>query len=224
MIVTITRCLNEIKNIQRFLKGYAFSDIIIVSDGGSTDGSIEMLENSPVELLHFQESEWVRGEYWNPDNSHFNFIIDAAKEFNPDWIILDDMDDVPNYMLRENARLFLEKSEEFAQVNAFRLYMWGDDRYFPKMNNYFDPMYRSLWAWNPKKADIRGDLSKRHGTLIGLSNDVYGIDLPLCLLHRSWNPDTIEAKINRYNKLDLPMNHPLFFAGKPEPLPDWAHE
>lgn len=223
MIVTITRCLNEAKNIERFLKGYAFSDVIIVSDGGSTDGSIEMLENSRAKLLHFAESEWVRGQYWNPDNSHFNFIIEAALELNPDFIILDDMDDVPNALLRENARGILEHCTA-AQVNAFRLYLWGDEEYFPKMNNYFDPVYKSLWAWNPRKTDIRGDLTKRHGTLIGLSDDVYGIDTPMCLLHKSWRPDTIEAKMDRYNKVGLPMHHPLGFAGKPEPLPEWAHE
>ena len=223
MIVTITRCYNEEKNIKRFLKGYAFSDIIIVSDGGSSDNSVRMLEASPVKLLHFQESEYIRGEYWNPDNSHFNFIINAAKEYDPDWIILDDMDDVPNYLLRENACQILENCAS-AQVNAYRLYMWGDDQYFPKMNNYFDPIYKSLWAWNPRKADIQGDETVRHGTLIGLSDDVYGIGTPMCLLHKSWHPDTIDAKIARYNKLDLPMTHPLKFAGTPEPLPDWAHE
>jgi len=147
MIITITRCLNEVNNIERFLKGYDFSDLIIVSDGGSTDGSIEMLTGrDKVKLLHFPEHEIINGYYWNPDNSHFNFIIDAAKEYDPDWIILDDMDDVPNALLRENARLILNTCDK-TQVNAFRLYMWGDNQYFPKMNNYFDNKYKSLWAW-----------------------------------------------------------------------------
>ena len=223
MIITIARCYNESKNIERFLKGYAFSDLIIVSDGGSTDGSWEMLENKPVKLLHFQESELIRGEYWNPDNSHFNFIINAAKEYDPDWIILDDMDDVPNQSLRDNARQILENCTA-AQVNAYRLYMWGDTQYFPKMNNYFDPIYKSLWAWNPRKVDITADETKQHGTLIGLSDDIYGIETPMCLLHKSWHPDTIQAKVDRYNRIGLQMDHPLDFAGKPEPLPKWAHE
>ena len=225
MIITITRCLNESKNIERFLKCYSFSDLIIVSDGGSTDGSVEMLTNrDKVKLLHFSEHENINGYYWNPDNSHFNFIINAAKEYNPDWIILDDMDCVPNYKLQERARSILENCTQ-PQVNVFRLYMWGDFQYFPKMNNYFDPKYKSLWAWKPKERNVRGDESVRHGTLLGIDDtDTYGIDTPLCLLHKSWHPNTIEAKVEKYNAIDLPMNHPLEFAGAPELLPNWACE
>lgn len=224
MIITVTRCYNEEKNIERFLKGYDFSDLIIVSDGGSTDNSIEMLTGrDKVKLLHFPEHETINGYYWNPDNSHFNFIINAAKEYNPDWIILDDMDDVPNYLLRENARQILNSCEK-AQVNAFRLYMWGDDQYFPFMNRNFNPIYKSLWAWKPAERDVRGDLSVKHGTLLGIDDsDTYGINTPMCLLHKSWHPDTIDAKVTKYNSIDLPMNHPLDFAGTPEPLPEWAH-
>jgi hypothetical protein len=72
---------------------------------------------------------------------------------------------------------------------------------------------------------VRADETKRHGTLLGVNDfDTYGIDLPMCLLHKSWHPDTIQAKVDRYNALDLPMDHPLKFAGRADPLPEWAHE
>ena len=224
MIIVVVRCLNEELNIPRFLHGYDWADRIIVSDGGSVDNSIQLLTNSPkVDLRIFTERETVNGQTWNPDNPHINFVINAALEYSPDWIILDDMDDVPNKNLRECARELLEHTDQ-PQVNAFRLYMWGDDKYFPNMNNGFADDYRSLWAWNPAKVNIYANNLARHGTILGVSTDVYPVQLPCCLLHKSWHPETINTKVDRYNKLGLPMENPLNFAGVPVPLPDWAYE
>lgn len=224
MKIVVTRCLNEEKNIDRFVKAYDFADLIIVSDGGSTDRSVELLQKyDKVKLLHFKGHEIINGYYWNPDNTHIQFIIDDAKRYNPEWIILDDLDDVPNKSLQEKANYILDRCA-YPQVNAFRLYMWGDDKYFPKMNNYFDQLYTSLWAWKPDELYIRTDMNVRHGTLIGLGKEYYNIDLPMCLLHKSWHPDTIDEKIKKYNTIGLPMNHPLTFAGELENLPDWAVE
>lgn len=223
-IVVAVRCYNEEQNIDRFMKCYDFADHIVVSDGGSSDSSVEMLKTYPkVRLFHYGNFEVVSGHRWNPDGMHMNYVMNVAKQFDPDWLILDDMDDVPNPRLQRSARQILEACDK-VQVNAFRLYMWGDTQYFPKMNNFFDPIYRSLWAWQPKHIDIRADEAIRHGTIIGITEDYYGVDIPNCLLHYSWRPETIEQKMKRYNRLRLPMHHPLNFAGTPEPLPEWALE
>lgn len=95
---------------------------------------------------------------------------------------------------------------------------------FPKMNGYFDNAYASLWAWKPKEINIRADPDIRHGTIVGLSSDPHIIPVPERLLHKSWSPDTIEAKMKKYNALGLPMFHPLDFAGEPQPIPEWAVE
>lgn len=222
-IVVAVRCYNEQKNIKRFLKGYDWADSIVVSDGGSKDRSIEMLQGHPkVKLFHFDQFETVERYRWNPDAPHMNFVLEKAKEEEPDWIIFDDMDDVPNILLRESARQLLENFAS-PQVNAFRLYLWGEKLFFPKMNNYFREGWASLWAWKPKEVDIHADLNVRHGTLTGLHPTPYNIQPPLCLLHKSWHPKTIEKKMKRYNALGLTMNHPETFAGTPEMLPDWAH-
>lgn len=229
-IVVAVRCYNEAKNIDRFMRGYDFADSVIVSDGGSTDGSVEMLwdyherTKGKVQPFFFKEQETVNGATWNPDAPHMKFVLDLAKSLNPDWLIFDDLDCNPNIFLRESARRILENSNK-SQINAFRLYLWGDGKeYFPLMNNYFDPNYTSLWAWKPNEIDIYPDQSLRHGTLVGLSSDPYKLEPPLCLLHKSWHPDTINDKINKYNAIGLPFNHPLTFAGKPEPTPDWGRE
>lgn len=223
-IVVAVKCYNEAANIERFMRAYDFANLIVCSDGGSTDGSIEMLKKYPkVHLVHFGVYEESGGYRWNPGNPHSNFVIAASKEFDPDWIILDDMDCVPNRALREGAREILERTP-FFQANAFRLYMWGEGHFFPKMNNYFDPAYVSLWAWRPSRLDIHADDTARHGTMLNLSPEFERIQPPLCLLHRCWSPDTVQEKMNKYNAVGIPMRHPLEFAGSVEPLPAWAVE
>lgn len=223
-IVVAVRCYNEAHNVERFLKGYSFADEIVISDGGSTDGTLEMLEGrDKVTLLHFNEYIEVGGFRWNPDAPHMNFVMDYAKSLDPDWLIFDDFDCVPNYLLRGSARTILEETEE-VQVNAFRLYMWGDDQYFPEMNQHFNLDYTSLWAWQPRKIDIHADPSQKHGTIVGATPNNRKLWEFQCLLHKSWNPATVNDKINKYNAVGLAMSHPLQFAGVPQPLPIWAKE
>jgi len=221
-IIVAVRCYNESKNVERLVRGYDFADEILVSDGGSSDDSVEKLSKYPkVRIIHFSQFEEKEGLRWNPDNPHINFLLDEAKRSDPDIIIYDDFDNVPNYLLRDNARDILEKCDK-PQVNAFRLYMWGDTSYFPYMNRDFDPAYRSLWAWKP---NIRADETLRHGSIIGTTpQDFLPIELPMCLLHKSWHPDTVDAKISKYKLFGIDMGHPLTEYGNPIALPEYAHE
>lgn len=226
-IVVVTRCLNGKEYIDRFAKGYSFAEKIIVSDGGSTDGSLDAFKKHPkIQVVNFEVQKIINGYIWNPDNLHIQHAIDEGLKCDPDWLILDDLDDVPNQQLNIHARTILRFCKH-PQVNAFRLYMWGDDFYFPKMNNYFDENYTSIWAWNPRYVTIETDKSKEHGTLTGIQSVNSQLLPPYCLLHKSWHPDTIQAKVDRYNSIGLPMNHPLEHPeayGLPEPLPEWAVE
>lgn len=225
-IVVAVRCLNEEKNIERFMRGYAFANSIVVSDGGSTDGSIELLKsyvNPKVHLFHFDQYEEKDGIRFNQDAPHMNFVLDKAKELDPDFLVFDDMDDWPNINLRLQARDILEKCEQ-PQINVFRLYCYNEDKFFPQMNHNFDPSYRSLWAWKPKEIDIHADPSLKHGTIVGTTGYNLGLDPPLCLLHKSWNDATIDAKIARYKAMGLDFGHPSGFAGELMDLPDYARE
>lgn len=222
-IVVAARCYNNAEYVHRFLRGYSFADEIVISDGGSTDGSVELLKGR-VNLIQFSETETLNGHTWNPDAPHMNFVLDAAKSLDPDWLIFDDFDCVPTLDLRQVARdVFRDADND--QINAFRLYLWGEKQYFPLMNNYFDPIYTSLWAWQPKRLDIRANLNLRHGTLTGLATEsIKRLETPFSLLHKSWHPNTINDKINKYNAVGIEMSHPTTFAGSPEKIPLWAYE
>lgn len=223
-IVVAVRTMNEAHNVERFVRGYDFADLIVVSDGGSTDDTVSMLEKYPkVEVHHFDQIQEKGGYRFNPDNPHINFVLNKAKEHNPDWLIYDDFDDVPNYLLRNDARKIFEECQQ-VQINAFRLYMWNSDQFFPDMNKNFDPAYRSLWAWKPKEIDIHADEGQWHGTIVGTTGMNLGLDIPYCLLHKSWDERTIDEKVKKYTTFDIAMGHPFGFAGNPVPLPEYAHE
>ena len=226
-IVVAVRCYNEEKNIERFLRCYDFADHIVISDGGSDDRSVEIAESNPkVTLCHFDQYEERDGMKWNPDAPHMNFVLDKAKELNPDWLIFDDMDDVPTRKLQQNARSIFEGLEpQEHQVNAFRLYLWGYDKYFPWMNRNFDIDYTSLWAWRPDKLNIHADVSFHHGTLTGLAphtDNIRRMLPPYSLLHYSWNPETIDYKRHKYATFGIDMGHPLEKSGELKTLPNWA--
>lgn len=227
-IVVSTRCFNEEKNVLRFLRGYAFADHIVISEGGSTDSTMLLLRSQTVvppekiTIVPFRKQENIKGHLWNPDNPHINHSLMVANMLKPDWIIMDDMDCIPNYLLRRDARNVFETSSP--QINAFRLYLWGENQYFPKMNGYFKVDYTSLWAWRPSELNIHADETQKHGTIVGMSDTPHCVWLPNCLLHKSWNPETIQSKLERYNTIGLPMNHPFTFAGDLEILPHFARE
>lgn len=231
-IIVAVRCYNEERHVNRFINGYSFADKIVISDGGSTDRSVELIKNHPlylegkIQLLNFDHQIEISGHLWNEDAPHMNYVLAAAKELKPDWLIFDDMDDVPTKVLREVAREVLKQiRDEDVQVNAFRLYLWGDKKYFPYMNRDFDLDYTSLWAWQPSKLDIHADPNVHHGTLVGLTDKgLFKFLPPYCLLHKSYSPETIDAKLERYNALGLPMLHPLETNGELRDLPSWAIE
>ena len=129
-IIVIGRTLNEADNIDRFCANYGFADKILITDGGSTDATVELatqFDNVEVKDVSHLRSE-INGVVITPESTQTNILIKWAKEEGADWIIRDDVDCWPNTFLR------LRASQLFATVKlpsifVYRLYLWGAGHY-----------------------------------------------------------------------------------------------
>lgn len=237
MIVACVRTLNEEDRIDAFCEAYSWADHILVSDGGSEDSTItRALKYKNVLVKPFLERTEMDNGYWrNNDSAHANFLFEWAYSMKPDWIIYDDCDMLPNFLVRELGKTVLEETD--AQVVMLvKLYLWGKTQHFPNMAKPAEPhtVYEpSLWAWRgnldlwtinvPPAYDFRvgdtkvNDFFREYNTL-----NLYP---PFCAMHYSWDdPQKVSEKVKIYRESGLisGMQHPLEFAGEPVPLPSWA--
>lgn len=235
-IVVTVRTRDEERRIAQFCEAYKDVDAILVADGGSEDNTKEIAASFPnVQIRDFTERTKMQGGHWrNNDSAHANFLFEWAYSLEPDWIIYDDCDCRPNYLLRENYKYVLDTTtSDFVLV--VRLYLWGLEEHFPNLSYIKDAWQPSLWAWRgnadlwtinvPPAYNFRiGDMEVKD-----LHTDAKAEDLfpPYCLLHYSWDdPDRVNQKVQVYRESGLipSMLHPLDFGGPLEPLPEWAHE
>ncbi len=238
-IVVLVRTRDEELRIAKFCQSYTDADKILVADGGSLDKTKEIAAQFPnVIVRDFPgRTEMANGLWRNNDSDHANWLIDWSKEYQPDWVIYDDCDCIPNFMLRENYRSVLENiSEDFVMVT--RIYFWGKDKHFPHMAKPGDghkDWEPSLWAWRGKIDFRTVNVPPAYTFRIGdrdihdLHVDASTIDLfpPFALLHYSWDdPERVVKKVKFYQESGLipGMLHPQVFAGPIEDLPDWARE
>ena len=221
-MIVIVRTLNEAKNIERFCRGYDFADRILIADGGSTDATLELANQfGNVEIREFEERVEMPYGFMNPESRHFNFVLNWAKEYEPEWVIYDDCDSIPNKFLYRDAIELLAMAQH-PVLHVRRLYLWLKDQYFPKMGRG-----ASLWAWQPDKINIYGEDKKDYGVQIRGIPDETGrdeLDFPYCLLHDFYPDDeTVQYKMERYAAWGMPQEHPLEWRyAPPEPLPEWA--
>jgi len=226
-IVLALNVLNEEKNIARILNSYNdWVDETIVVDGGSTDYTMDIaLSFSRVDVKIYPALSEVRdGIFLNNITRHVEYICKWAEEIDADWIIYDDCDCVPNYLLREMGRYFIETSL-FDTVFVSRLYVYGKDKHFPKMVKPFGNYVESLWAWKTS-FNLELEESIRHLTIKNLPDENHRTNLvpPYCLLHY-FAPDeeTIQKKMDMQRKLvGHEVQHPLQFGGELDDLPEWA--
>lgn len=238
-IVVTVRTRDEERRIAQFCESYADADLILVADGGSVDRTKEIAATYPnVVIRDFTERQPMQGGHWrNNDSDHANFLFAWAYGLHPDWVIYDDCDCRPNYLLKQDYRKILEETDaNFVMVT--RLYLWGEKQHFPNMakpaetHTKWEP---SLYAWRgyldfwtidvPPAYDFR--IGSKRVTDLHKDSTVLDLMPPYCILHYSWDdPERTDQKVKIYRDSGLisGMLHPLEFAGPLEDLPEWAHE
>jgi hypothetical protein len=229
-IVVILRTRDEEQNIARFCTAYRWADKILIADGGSTDRTKEIALTFPNVVVqdYTVRKEMKNGLWRNPEAEHFTFLVEWAKSHNPDWIVQDDCDCVPNKYLQVDARNLLETTPH-AQAYVLRLYLWRDGLCFI---NTSQPTVRgvwetSMWAWKPNEVDMKFTNSTNAFEFTPLVEEASRLNVlpPYCDLHYTWSDeDAMRAKLDFYEKSgQIPgIRHPLEWAGEPVPSPDWA--
>lgn len=225
-VVATVRTKNESRNIHTFWSSYStWADNILIADGGSEDDTLRLAsELDKADVRIFNKTFKRGGILRNPQGEHTNFLIDwAFNEEEADWIIFDDCDCWPNYLLQRMGRAILEAAEKqgYEAVYAYRLYIFKD-KYFPDMNI----PGQSLWAWS-KDADIR--FATHNPMLLQMvslpaEDKILRISHPYVLLHNTWpTEEEIARKMEFYEKTrGAPQEYPLQYGGRLADLPAHA--
>ena len=233
-IVVIVRTREEEKNIARFCSAYTWADEVLVADANSQDKTREIASSFPNVSVRIFDYKYPleNGYERNSHREQINFLIHWAEYKKADWILFDDCDCWPNYLLKRNIRNILETTT-FDYVFAVRLYLWGNDKHFPRMAMPIAPHVEwatSLYGWRAK-TDLHvlpdNEIYHQKFSFEPETGERYNIMPPMCLLHNPWQDEEIvQKKLDFYRKSGLQptMRHPLEFAGKLEPLPEWAKE
>jgi glycosyltransferase involved in cell wall biosynthesis len=236
-IIAIVRARNEARHIGLHCKHHDFADKILVADGGSEDNTIEIAEQFPnVTVRDFPIVDILPGGYKrNPDYKHINFLIAWAEEEGADWIVMDDCDTNPNYLLREEAREIMEHAEH-PYVLAVQIALWGKTQYFPKLSKPGGGDWQGgIWAWKAeKKLRTYGDpphfmfksiVESDANVMVDFSKEPH-VDLfpPYCRIHAVWeNKELVGSHIEMYRESNLiaGMQPPEAWAGSPALLDEW---
>jgi len=238
-IAVCVRTRDEEHRIAQYCEAWKGADAILVADGGSVDKTKEIASTYPnVIIRDFTERTQLKNGYWrNNDSRHANFLFAWAKEYEADWVIYEDADVRPNYLLRSEYRNILEYTDA-DYVSAVHFYLWGLDQHFPhlsKCNETHDAWCPCLFAFRGNQDFWTVNVPPAYDFRIGdkrvtnLNLDAKNIDLlpPYGLLHYAWDtPARADEKVHIYRKSGLipGMQHPINFGGPLEDLPDYLHE
>lgn len=226
-VITVARTRNEEVNIERFCAEYdRISDVILIADGGSTDKTIELAQKfKKVHVRRFHGRALGNNGLWrNPHGKHINFLLQWAEEQKADWIIHDDIDSIPNKVLKAQVRGIMEtcpRNGHYA-LHAQRAYIYGDDQWFPDLMM----TYGALWATHVSMRLRYYEMDPWKHELASIPIQYqFCFKSPAALLHYfAPNEEEVQRKLDFYrNSGQHPkMLHPLEFGGRLENLPDWA--
>jgi len=169
----IAPCYQEIRFIRGWLENIRqFADRVVVSDGGSTDGTLEVInvymQKYPqwIELLHHPQSQTPERDFWD-ESFRRQALVDSIKD---GFIIRLDIDE----MLPDNFRSLVDNKLDMQYKYSAILYNFWRSPMYIRIGTPNDP------HWGPFNKEIifpAGSLSiskdKNHVILLcGLPNQI----------------------------------------------------
>lgn len=233
-ISVIVRTHNEEKNLEKFILSYVnWVDHILVQDDESDDVQylFDMKFKYPKVQLDFYKGKRIEVGNITRAYQHLqlNSMIEWAESIGTDWIIMDDCDCRPNYLLKEKGKEILHYPPiTYKKFCVTRLYVYKDRGYIHDMSYKDNRWLPSLWAWRANQG-FRFLDNGHAGQKFCVVDDEYIVDIlpPYCLLHYPWQDDEmIETKRQRYTAIygeEYKNFDPLRF-GSLQKLPEWAKE
>lgn len=186
--------LNCAGSLRATLESLGFCDEIVAVDSGSTDGTLELLQQFGVKLL--QES-------WRGFGPQKQFAIEHASH---DWVLCIDSDEIVSAPLRESIEAALVapgvQCYEFPRCNRFL------GRYLKHGEGYPD---LSLRLFDRRHARWSDDLVHEKVITLGVVGRIQGD-----LLHHS--EDSIESYLAKQNRYTTLAAKALIEEGAPVPL------
>ena len=223
-IVVAAMALNEAYHIREFCENFSFADKIVISDGGSTDDTVKLAEQYPnVKVVHFTERiEFKDGSFMNPEGKHHNFVLSHAREYNPDWIMMQAPDHRFNYFLYKDIRQLLETAKKDG-VRTRMYYTYLRKEYFTELGKG-DNFVLAFRGYLPVYLDEHDPFNCTYFNL-PKKDECLHLKRPYCMLHHTWpTPEIIKSKMERYAAWgralpNPPEKEPVW--GKLVPLEEW---
>lgn len=148
-VIGITRVRNEELILADTLSHVSqFVDAIIAYDDCSTDSTLSILKKSKSVIQIIENKHWDLDRV-QQETEHRQILLDAAREFTPEWLFYFDADE--RFDLSRKIFRYLPAGVDGVKIRLFDAYMTEDDRgdYVKGMSlwnfrRFFGPEYRDI--------------------------------------------------------------------------------
>lgn len=226
-ITVIVRTRNEERNISKFCRAYSWADNIVVSDGGSKDATVALARTFNNVIIDRFSKKVTRdnGRTWrNPHGLHINSMINIAEDLKSDWVIFDDCDCFPNYMVQRFGKKIFNNSCDVLNIN--RIYLFGKDKWFENITLPTGDFISStsLYAWRAN-IGIRADESNPwEHNIFTQHKSQRNLPIPFCALHDYYPDDVVRKRKVKYYRASGEQPNcrdPLNYGGNKKAIEDW---